>query len=442
MTQTNKLAKQFHFWSLAGFALPTMVMMLVTGLYSVVDTIFVSRLISTDALSSVNIVYPVLNVVMGAGIMLATGGSAIVARKLGQGKEEEARRNFSFLILMGIALGIVFAAVGLPLLEPIVRALGSSEKLFADGCAYLRASLWFSPCWILSMIFSTFFVTAGRPNLGMGLSVAAGITNGVLDYVFIAYAGLGVAGAAIASGIGQLVIVVAGLVVFARKKGSLYFGKPKGSLRFVGGSCFNGSSEMVSNLSMGITTFLFNIQMMKLVGENGVAAITVVMSVQFILSSLLMGYAMGVAPVVSYNYGKGDSEMLRRVVKYSLVFVSCASVLIACSAPFLSPFIIRIFTDNAAVTELARQGILPYSFSFLLCGINIFASALYTAFSNGKISALLSFLRTCVLLSAGILLLPLAWGVTGVWLAVPAAELVALVISALFLKHSRKLYRY
>lgn len=439
----HAIAREFRFFSLLKFSLPTIIMMIFMSLYTIVDGIFISRFVGTDALSATNIVYPIVNIIIGLAVMLATGGSAVVARQMGEGRLAEAKQNFSLVILTGVSIGIVISAVSLIFLEPICYALGSSEKLIDDCKDYLGIMMLFAPVSILQMLFNTFFVTAGRPALGLTLTVFAGLFNAVFDYVLIVPAQMGIKGAAYATSIGYCIPAVFGLAYFFFSKNPLRFCLPKFRGRILVQSCLNGSSEMVTNLSSGIITFLFNIIMMRYLGENGVAAITIVLYGQFLLTALFLGFSMGVAPVFSYHYGSQNHAQLKHLFKICMWFVSVCSVLVfACSILFASPLVSVFSPAGTPVYAIAVNGFVLFSFSYLFAGVNMFSSALFTALSNGFVSAVISFLRTFVFIVLGILTLPLALEVNGVWLAVPFAELLTLAVSAYFLKKKSSVYHY
>ena len=297
---SNSIAKDFKFLSLLRFAFPTMVMMVFMSLYTIVDGIFVSRLVGTSALSALNIVYPAISLLIAVGVMFATGGSAIIARKLGEKEEDAARADFSTLILTGIIIGLLFLILGNIFAEPIAKLLGATDALLSDCLSYLKVSLYFAPACILQLLFQSFFVAAGKPILGLTLTITGGLANMVLDYAFMGPLDMGVGGAALATGIGQLVPAVFGLFYFFFvRTGSIYIVKPHFYASLLTESSLNGSSEMVTNLSNAIITYLFNIMMLKFLGEPGVAAITIVLYGQFLFNALYMGYSMGVAPVIS-----------------------------------------------------------------------------------------------------------------------------------------------
>ena len=438
---TNSIAKDFRFFSLLRFALPTMVMMVFMSLYTIVDGIFVSRLVGTNALSSVNIVYPVINLIIACGVMLATGGNAFVAKKLGEKRELEACEDFTVLLITSILTGIAVMALGLLFLEPVVRLLGSTDILLDDCMTYLRFTLYFAPACMLQLFFQTFFVTAGKPSYGLILICAGGVCNIILDYVFMGPLGLGVAGAAVATGIGQLIPAIAGILYFLFIRKNLFIVKPVLHRATLVKSCTNGSSEMVTNISTAVVTYLFNLIMLRLCGESGVAAITIVLYGQFLFNALYMGFSMGVGPVISYNDGSRNVPLLRRIVRICLTFTVTASAAITAAALAASPVIVSIFTPPGTETyELARTGFFLFSFNFIFAGLNIFSSAMFTSLNNGPVSAVISFMRTFIFITLNILILPEFIGVTGVWLAVPLAEFMAMFLSVYLIKTRWKRY--
>lgn len=440
---SNSIAKNFKFFSLLRFALPTMVMMIFMSLYSIVDGIFISRLLGTNALSAANIVYPVISIVFAVGIMLSTGGSALIAKKLGEGKDREAREDFSFLTLVSFLFGIAILLIGNIFIEPIVRALGSTDALLPYCVDYLSVSLLLAPAAMLQMMFQTFFVTAGKPLIGLMLTISGGVANMILDYLFMGPFNMGISGAALATGIGELIPAVIGLFYFLFTRHSLYLTKPVVRFQVLKESCFNGSSEMVTNLSTAVVTYLFNITMLKFLGEPGVAAITIVLYGQFLFNALYMGFSMGVAPVISYNHGSQNLPLLKRIFKICIGFISISSILITIMALVSSPVIVEIFTPIGSATyDIAKTGFFLFSINYIFAGINIYSSSMFTAFSDGKVSALISFVRTFVLIVLNILLLPYLIGVNGVWLAVPAAEFMTLFLSVYLFYKKRDVYHY
>lgn len=433
MNTKDVLAQKFNFASLLRFAMPSIIMMMVMGLYSIVDSIFVSRFVGTNALSAINIVYPFINLLIGLGVMMATGGSAIMALKMGEGKPDEARSCLSLFVIVGTVAGAVIGIAGLIFINPLVKVMGASDILLNDAKTYLGILLAFAPANILQMMFQMYFVTAGRPNLGLALTIGAGVVNTILDFLFVVPLQMGLVGAALATGIGYLIPAVAGIVFFLRRNKPLYFARPVWSIKALLRCCSNGSSEMVSNISTGIVTLVFNLIMMRFLKEDGVAAVTIVMYAQFLMASLFMGFSMGVSPIISYRYGERDSEQLQKIFKYCTAFLTVVSISIFTIAMLLGPSIALVFAPKSSdVYKIAVYGFLLFPICFLFQGFNIHASAMFTAYGNGKVSALLSLLRTFVFVLAGLIFLPQLFGIEGVWLAVPVAELCALVVSIVF----------
>ncbi|MCI8326760.1 MAG: MATE family efflux transporter [Lachnospiraceae bacterium] len=429
-TQRNPLAKSFNAVSLIRFAVPSMAMMLFMGLYTAIDTIFVARFINTDALSSINIICPVINLMVGLGTMLAAGGSAMVAKKMGNGKLEEARSNFTLIVVTGAVAGLAITAMGFLFLDEIVWGLGASEILFPYCRDYLKVQLMFAVPNLMQVLYQNLFVTAGKPTLGLLLCVLAGIANIICDDLFIVLLRMGIKGAALGTGIGYMIPTLAGTIFFMVGGSELHFCKPKMDHVVLGKSCFNGASEMVSQCSTAITTFLFNVTMMRLLGEDGVAAITVLIYSQFLLTTLYIGFSMGVAPIISYNYGSRNIRQLKKIVRIALCFIMAISVLLFLFSLFGGDRIVKTFAqNNKNVFEITKTGFSIFSFSFLFSGCNIFASALFTALCNGKVSAAISFLRTFGFITVFLLVLPKFLEVTGVWLAIPIAELLTFLLT-------------
>ncbi len=440
----NGIAQEFNLISLLRFVAPTVVMLVFMSLYQMVDAVFVSKFVGENALSALNIVYPFPSIVIAVSIMLATGGSAIIARNMGEGKEKEAKENFSFIVLVGAVIGVAIATAGILFIEPLIYMLGATPSLYDYCYEYLFILVLSVPLSVFQMLFQSFFVTVGKPHLGLTLTVLGGVSNIVLDYVFIVLCGFGVSGAALATSIGYSIPGLFGLIYFAvSRKGTLYFVKPVFRWGVLFKCCINGSSEMVNNLAVAVTTFLFNVLMLKYAGEAGVAAITIVLYAQFLMTSAFMGFSSGIAPVVSFNYGSGNVRQLKKIFKISVWVITVVSAAVFVIAETCSDVVIMVFTPaGSEVFGLTKYGFAIFSFSFLCTGMNIFASALFTAFSNGKISAILSFLRTFVFLTSCLLFLPLFWGVDGIWLAVPVAEVMALFVSVYYLVRFKKVYQY
>ena len=354
---TNRLDRDFHLPGLLRFALPTIIMMLVVSLYTIVDGVLIARLVGENALAAANVAYPAISFTLAMGIMLGTGGSAVVAHKMGAGYLEEARRDFGFLALVAVCIGLAVCLAGALFAGPLARLLGASDLLLDDTVTYLRVQLCFAPMAMLQLLFESFFVTAGRPGLGLGLATAAGVTNAVLDYLYMGPMQMGILGAALGTVTGYSIPAVAGVLFFLLRRQGLRFGRPHGDLRMLGRACFNGASEMVTNLSMAVTTFLFNAIMMAYLGEAGVSAITIVLYAQFLLVALYMGFSMGVAPVFSFNRGAGRYDRMRRIFGYCLRFILVSSVAILAVALALSGVVVGIFsTPGSPVYAIALDG--------------------------------------------------------------------------------------
>ena len=407
MEQNNALAREFNAASLLRFALPNIAMMMLLSMYTIVDGMFISRFAGTTALSAINMSYPLNCLQMATGIMLGTGGSAIIARRQGEGRTDEALQ-------------------------------------WADCRIYTRIQLVFAPMLFLQTAFQTLFVTAGKPGLGLLTSVGGGITNVVLDWLFMGPMNMGVAGAAIATCLGYCVPSIVGLVYFTKNRtGSLYFVPFKFDGATLAAACGNGSSEMVSNIANAITTFVFNTLFMRYRGEDGVAAITIAMYFQFVFTAVYFGFSMGVAPVISYKFGEKNIPQLRHIFRICMTFVlACSLGTYVLSWLTLEPALTLFTPRGSSVYEIAMHGFPIYAVSFLLMGTSIFASSLFTALSDGLVSAIISFSRTLVFLVAMLLLLPLILQETGIWLAVPVAEALGVMVSVFFLVKGRKKYQY
>ena len=439
----HSLSKKFTFGSLLMFAMPTTIMMVVMSLYTIVDGVFVSRYVSTNALSSINIVYPIINIVLGLSVMLSTGSSAIVAKKMGEGRPDSARGTFTMIIMLNIAAGLVIAILGNLFATPLSLLLGSSEVLLKDCVTYRRWQLAFAPALMLQIQFQMYFVTEGRPGIGLFLTLLAGVANAVLDYVLIVPMGLGIAGAAIATVTGYMIPAVIGLIYFSYARNSLWLVRPRMEKGELKDTCINGSSEMVTNLSSGIITFLFNLTMMRFAGEDGVAAITIIQYSEFLLNALFMGFSQGISPVVSFNHGSRNHAQLKQVYKTAMIFTVAASVTVFLFAQFAGDAVVTVFARRGTmVWQLASHGFSVFAMGFLFSGLNIFSSALFTALGNGKVSAVISFVRTFGLIITSLLILPALLGVDGVWLAIPIAELGSTLLSLYYRKRYTQVYQY
>ncbi len=425
------------------FVFPTIVMTVFNTFYTMVDGLFVSNLIGTAALSAINLTAPAIGLITAVSGMLATGGSAVVMKKMGEGREEEARQDFTLLILTNAVVGAVMMALGYGLMDILLGSMGLSPEVFGYCHAYLSDYLLFTIPILLMYNFSLYLIAADRSRLSLICTVAGGVSNIVLDYVLIAMAGLGIRGAAAATGLGYSLTAAAGLLVFRKRDSLLHFQKPV----FRGGVLFhasaNGLSELATSLVSGITTLLFNLAMLKYIGEDGVAAITIIMYVLMFVSALFIGYSYGAAPMISYYHGEGNHEKLKKLVRFSVRFILGASALCAAVSALATPALVGVFTrPDSPVYALAVTGNRLCSIALLFLGLNVFASSMFTALSNGVVSAVLAFSRSFLFTVACVQLLPLLLGVTGVWLATPAAELLGLLMSAALLARHQKRYGY
>lgn len=435
----NNLAKEFDLKSLLRFSAPSIAMMVFTSLYTIVDGMFVSNLVGTDALSAINICYPLLSLFYAISIMFSTGGCAVVSIQLGEGNSKKANRLFAFITLSALVVTAALAVVSFIFLEPLLTFLGCSETLMPLCKSYLSVLLVFAPVLTLQILFQSFFVAAGKPALGLILTVSAGISNMILDYVFMAHFNSGISGAALATAAGYFIPAIGGVIFFLKNRNGLCFSLPQIDFKALLKSCTNGSSEMVTNLSTSITTMLFNITMMKHLGNDGVAAITAVLYSQFLLTALYLGFSVGVAPILSYHYGAGNCAYLNKLKRICYKFVLATSVLSFVLAFSMSNPLASLFSENNQnVHELIKHGMMLFSVGFIFSGFNIFTSAFFTALSDGLTSAIVSFSRTFLFIIAGLYLMMAILGIDGLWLSIPFAELCAFVISIIFLKAKQK----
>lgn len=440
----NTLAKGFTFTSLLSFAIPNIIMMISLSMYIIIDGMFISRLIGTTALSAVNMFYPAICLEMAIAIMIATGGSAIVARKMGEGRQKEAQNNLSFLIVIELLIGIFIAIFGNLFTSNIISFLGASSTQAPLSITYAKILFTFAPAFFLQTAFQTFFVTAGKPTLGLIVTILAGGTNMVLDYVFMASMNLGVVGAAFATGIGYCIPAISGILFFLiAKNNALHFMKPHFDKKVLLQSCSNGSSEMVTNLANAATTFLFNYTLLQFYGENGVASITIILYFQYIFTALYFGYSNGIAPILSYKYGNDDEMQLKSIFKNSIIFLIISSIIANILIHITVARALAIFTPiNSDVYNIALYGFNMYSLAFIIMGLGIFSSSMFTAFSDGKTSAIISFSRTFIFIIGAVLILPIILGEIGVWIAVPVAEVLGFIVALYYLVTKKKRFSY
>lgn len=440
----HSLGRKITYGSLFKFALPTIIANVFMSIYTTVDGIFVANLVGTRALSAVNIVMPIIMIAIAVGTMIGTGGSALIAKKLGEGKKEEARENFSLLLMVCVATSSALSILGLVFRAPLLRAMGAESSIYAFCVDYATPLLVILPFALLGILFQMFFIAEGRPNLGMTFSIIGGVLNIVLDYLLIAKFNMGIAGAAVATGIGYAFPAFIGLFYFAfHRSGNLYFVKPKMDWAALLKASTNGSSEMVTMLSASIVTIAMNNIMMSLAGPDGVSAITIILYAQALLSSVYMGYATGISPITSYNYGKQDTENLKKIYKVSLYTIGAISVMTFLASFVLARPVIRIFAQvGTPVYHMAMEGFLIFAVGFLFMGFNIYSSSMFTALNNGKVSAILSFCRTLVFLMTSLMIFPAFWQITGVWIAMPMAEVLSILMTVYYFKKMSAVYQY
>ncbi len=438
------LDRDISYGMLIRFALPTIASNIFMSIYTAVDGMFVARLVGQEALSAVNIVMPLLVLSMAIGTMIGSGGTALVAKKLGEGKSREAKENFTLLAVTATIFSIVLCLLGLAALNPLLHILGADSSLMAYCRQYAIPSLIMIPFTIFGMIFQMAFITVGKSHWGLIASVVGGVSNMLLDYLFIGVWEWGVAGAAIATGIGFSIPSAIGLVYFAtQRKEILCFVKPKMDVYVIAKSCSNGASEMVSTLAVSVVMVVFNNVLMRLAGSEGVAAITIIMYAQSILSAAYTGYAFGVSPVISFNYGKRDEKRLKKIFSISIRTILCVGVSVFCIGWICAGWMVGIFVSRGTpVFQMAYHGYRIYSVCFLMVGVNVFASAMFTAFSDGKVSAILSFFRTLVFEILAVLLIPICLGLDGVWLSIPIAEAMSICLSVYFFQKKKSVYHY
>ena len=443
MENQNAYDKPVTLRNILKFAVPTIAMSVFMSFYTMVDGLFVSNLIGTSALSAINLTAPVIQVVTAISTMLATGGSAVIMKKMGEQKQKEAQEDFTFLILVNVVVGLVMTILGYSLMKTIFGSMGLSPEVAGYCTSYLGRYLLFTIPILLMNNFTLYMIASEKATLSLICSVAGGVLNIVLDYVLIGLLDMGISGAAIATGLGYSVTAVVGLFVFSRKKSLLHFTKPAFRFKVLASAATNGCSEMATALVTGIITMMFNWTMLHYVGEDGVAAVTIIMYVLMFASSLYTGYSYGVAPMLSYYYGEKNHEKLKKLVSTSLKVIAVISlVTVAASFAATKPLVSVFARPDNPVYDLAVTGNRICTLALFFIGFNIFASGMFTALSNGIISAILAFSRSFVFMLITMLILPAILGVNGIWLATPVAELMALALSALMFVKYRNRYQY
>lgn len=441
-----RLSDHFTYRKLLIFTFPSIAMMIFTSIYTVVDGFFVSNFAGKTPFAAVNLIMPVLLILGTVGFMFGTGGTAIVAKTCGEGDIKRANSYFSLFVYVAFAAGVVLAVLGIIFARPIAEVLGASGQLLSDCVVYARIILLALPFFVLQMMFQSFFVAAEKPNVGLGVTITSGVTNMLLDAVLVLLLPqeYKLAGAATATAVSQTIGGVIPLFYFFRENSSiLRLGKTEYQGSVILKACINGSSEFMSNVSMNVVGILYNIQLMKYAGENGIAAYGVMMYVSMIFSAAFIGYSIGTAPVISYHYGAGNSSELKNLLRKGLLLMGVFGLSMSVSAEVFAVPLSRIFVGyDRKLLELTVSGFQIFALSFLFMGFGIFASGFFTALNDGVTSAVISFLRTLVLQTATVMILPEFMGINGVWISVVAAEFMAVILGAVFLIGKRNRYHY
>ncbi len=419
-------------------------MMVFSSIYGVVDGFFVSNFAGETEFAALNFIYPFIMMLGAFGFMFGTGGSALISKTMGEGDMKRARSLFSLVVYVSIATGVVLSTLGIIFVRPVAMLMGAEGKMLEDCVIYGRIIFLALPAFMLQMEFQTFFVMAEKPKHGLYATLASGITNMVLDALLVGLLPWGLVGAAAATAISQLVGGIIPLVYFFRPNTSLLrLGKAKFDGRALLKTCTNGSSELMSNISMSLVGMLYNIQLMSYAGQDGVAAYGVLMYVNFAFIAIFIGYVVGVAPVISYHYGAGNTDELKSLLKKSILLLSISSVAMLLAGELLALPLSKLFVaDNPYLLEMTLRGFRIFSFSFLFAGFAIFGSSFFTALNDGLTSAIISFLRTLIFQTAAVIILPLIWELDGIWASIIVAELMAVVVTVIFLVAKRKKYRY
>lgn len=445
MAKNNiQLSDHFHYRRLLRFTMPAILMLIFTSVYSIVDGFFVSNFTGKTPFAAVNFIMPLLMILGCAGFMFGTGGGALIAKTTGVGDRKGANELFSLVVYAAALSGVILAVFGIVFLRPLASLMGADGQLLEDSVVYGRIILLALPFYVLQYEFQCLFAAAEKPKLGLYVTVAAGIINIVLDALFVAILHWGLAGAAAATAVSQFAGGIVPIIYFARRNDSpLRLGKCRFDGFALAKTCTNGSSELMSNISMSVVSMLFNIQLMKYAGENGIAAYGVLMYVSMIFQAVFIGYSVGAAPVISYNYGAQNCEELKSLRQKSMLLIAVFSVAMLAAGQLLAQPLSMLFVGyDEALMELTVHAFTIFSFSFLLSGFSIWGASFFTALNDGLISALISFLRTFLFQCAAVLIFPLFWGLDGIWFAVAAAELLAAAMTALFLLAKKKKYRY
>lgn len=439
-----KLSDHFTYSKLLRFVFPSIIMMIFTSIYGVVDGLFVSNFAGKTAFASINLVMPFIMILGGIGFMIGTGGTALVSKVLGEGKKEKANKIFTMMIIFTLLLGTLLSVIGVVSMPWVADFLGATEEMMADCILYGRIVTGFTVAFMLQNVFQSFLIAAEKPKLGLLATVLAGVTNMALDAIFIIVFRWGVAGAAIATGLSQCVGGIFPLIYFSRDNSSLLrLTNTKLEIKPIFNACGNGSSELMSNISLSVVSMIYNFQLMKYVGEDGVSAYGVLMYVQFIFVAIYIGYAIGCAPITGYHFGAQNHGELKNMLRKSAFLSAISGVVLTILAIGLSSPLAKLFVGyDEELYELTRHAFSLFAYSFLLAGFNIFTSSFFTALNNGAVSAAISFMRTLIFQTSSVLILPIFLGVDGIWWAITVAEVFAFILSLIFLFAKREKYHY
>lgn len=439
-----QLSDHFNCGRLLRFTMPSIIMLAFTSIYGVVDGFFISNYAGKTPFSAINFIMPFLMILGSCGFMFGTGGGALISKTMGEGKFEKARHLFSLIVYASVISGIVLAVLGMFLLRPLAAALGAEGALLADSITYGRIILLAIPAYVLQYEFQCLFATAGKPALGLYVTIAAGLTNMILDGLFVAVFQWGLEGAAAATAISQCVGGIVPLLYFARPNSSLLqLGKTVFDGKALAKTCTNGSSELMSNIAMSVVSMLYNTQLLKYAGEDGVAAYGVLMYVSMIFQAVFIGYSVGTAPIIGYHFGAHNHRELKVLLQKSLLLTGVFAVLM-CSAAYIfaRPLSVLFIGYDEELLNLTVRAFSIFSFSFLFSGFAILGSSFFTALNNGLVSAAISFMRTLVFQTAAVLIFPLFWKMDGIWMSIVAAEIMASAVTAMFLWKNKKKYNY
>lgn len=439
-----QLSEHFTTKKLIRFTLPSIVMMIFTSIYGVVDGFFVSNYVGKTPFAAVNFIMPFLMILGAVGFMFGTGGGALIAKTMGEGDSYKANQLFSLFVYTTAACGIVIGFIGILFIRPLASMLGADGKMLENCVIYGRIILLVLPCYMLQFEFQSYFATAEKPQIGLAVTIASGVTNMVFDALFVAVFQWGIVGAAAATALSQVVGGIVPLIYFSRPNSSLLkLSVTKWNGRAILKACTNGSSELMSNISMSIVSMLYNVQLMKYAGENGVAAYGVLMYVNMIFLALFIGYSVGTAPVIGYHYGAGNPSELKGLLKRSTRLIGIFAVCMFILSQILAYPLSKIFVEyDTELLNLTYHGFKIFSFSFLFAGFSIYGSSFFTSLNNGLVSALISFLRTLVFQVSAVLILPVFMGINGIWISISAAELMSVIITVFFIVKMRKRYHY